>query len=203
MPTECVIRLTGSMSETHPQVLMHLRSTLSVVTHTNTHNTVFMYLETNVPQSSWVCPGKKYISPSKQCIRKVFRPRKGLKITLLSLSNKVHEINNLLTSDNIHVLAISETHLDNSFVERVDDFKNIYRSDVINEEHPDAALDEFMKLLLPVIDKHAPVKKLTVRTVKAPRIDEELNNCMVAKGVANKSGCTSDWLTYCKLRNCD
>ena len=22
-----------------------------------------------------------------------------------------------------------------------------------------------------------------------------------AKGVANKSGCTSDWLTYCKLRN--
>ena len=22
-----------------------------------------------------------------------------------------------------------------------------------------------------------------------------------AKGVPNKSGCTSDWLTYCKLRN--
>jgi hypothetical protein len=22
-----------------------------------------------------------------------------------------------------------------------------------------------------------------------------------AKGVANKSGCTSDWLTYCKLRD--
>ena len=40
-------------------------------------------------------------------------------------------------------------------------------SDVIHEEPPDAALDEFMKLL-PIIDKHAPVKKLTVRTVKAP-----------------------------------
>ena len=38
---------------------------------------------------------------------------------------------------------------------------------MINEEHPDAAFDEFMKLLLPIIDKHAPVKKLTVRNVKA------------------------------------
>ena len=38
-------------------------------------------------------------------------------------------------------------------------------SDVINEGHPDAALDECMKLLLPIIGKHAPVKKLTVRTV--------------------------------------
>ena len=34
-------------------------------------------------------------------------------------------------------------------------------------EHADAALDEFMKLRLPIIDKHAPVKKLTVRTVNA------------------------------------
>ena len=41
----------------------------------------------------------------------------------------------------------------------VDDVKYICWSDVINEEHPDAALDEFMKLLLPIIDKHAPVKK--------------------------------------------
>ena len=87
----------------------------------------------------------------------------------------------------------------------MDDVKNICWSDVINEEHPDAALDEFMKLLLPIIDKHAPVKKLTVRTVKAPWIDEELKSCMVerdgAKGVANKSGCTCNWLTCCKLRN--
>ena len=45
---------------------------------------------------------------------------------------------------------------------------------LINEEHPDAALDEFMKLLLSIIDKHSPVKKLTIRTVKAPYIDEEL-----------------------------
>ena len=47
--------------------------------------------------------------------------------------------------------------------------------------------------------------KLTVRTVKAPLIDEELINCVVerdgAKGVGKKSGYTFDWLTYCKLRN--
>ena len=83
----------------------------------------------------------------------------------------------------------------------MDDVKNICCSDVINEEHPDAAL--FMKLLLPIIEKHVPVKKLTVRTVKAPWIDEEFKNFMVerdvAKGADNKSGCTSDWLTYCKL----
>ena len=92
-----------------------------------------------------------------------------------------------------------------SFITKPFDVKNICWSDVINKEHPDAALDEFMKLLLPIIDKHAPVKKLTVRTVKAPWIDEQLKNCMVerdgAKRVANKSGCTSDWLIYRKLRN--
>ena len=62
-----------------------------------------------------------------------------------------------------------------------------------------------MKLVLTIIDKYTPVKKLTVRTVKAPWIDEELKNCMAErdgpKGVTNKSGYTSDWLTYSKFRN--
>jgi hypothetical protein len=40
----------------------------------------------------------------------------------------------------------------------VDDVTNMCWSDVINEEHPDAALGKFMNLLLPIIDKHAPVK---------------------------------------------
>ena len=52
---------------------------------------------------------------------------------------------------------------------------------------------------------HLLIKKLTVRIVKAHWIDEEFENCIIerdgVKGVANKSGCTSDWLTYCKLRN--
>ena len=79
----------------------------------------------------------------------------------------------------------------------MDDVKNICWSDVINEEHPDTALDEFMKLLLPVIDEHAPVKKRTVRTVKAPWIDEESKNCMVERDGGNRSG----WLTDKKKKN--
>ena len=46
---------------------------------------------------------------------------------------------------------------------------------------------------------------MTVRTVTAPWIDEEFKTFVVerdeAKGVANKSGCTADWQTYCTLRN--
>jgi hypothetical protein len=63
---------------------------------------------------------------------------------------------------------------------------------VCNEEQPDAALDTFMKLLIPVINKHTPIKKITVKTVQSPWIDEEFKNCIVdrdeAKGMANKSG---------------
>ena len=62
-----------------------------------------------------------------------------------------------------------------------------------------------MKLLIPVTNKHAPIKKMTVTTVKSPWIDEELKNGMVerdeAKGMAIKSGSTTDWQTYFKLRN--
>ena len=43
-----------------------------------------------------------------------------------------------------------------------------------NDEQPDAALDTFMKLLIPVTNKHAPIKKMTVKTVECPWIDEEL-----------------------------
>ena len=78
------------------------------------------------------------------------------------------------------------------------------RSVVCNEEQPDAALDTFMKVPIPVTNKHAH-KKMTVKTVKSLWIDEELKHLMVerveAKGMANKSGCTADWQTYCKLRN--
>ena len=46
---------------------------------------------------------------------------------------------------------------------------------------------------------------MTVKTVKSLWIAQELKNVVVerdeAKGMANKSGCISDWQTYCKLRN--
>ena len=62
-----------------------------------------------------------------------------------------------------------------------------------------------MKLLIPVTNKHAPIKKMTVKTVTSLWIDEELKHFMIerdeAKGMANKSGCTTDWKTHYKLRN--
>ena len=45
----------------------------------------------------------------------------------------------------------------------------------------------FMKLLIPVTNKHAP--KMTVKTIKSPWIDEKLKNVMVerdeAEGMVN------------------
>ena len=54
--------------------------------------------------------------PSK-ALKTIKQPRKVLKIALInicSLRNKVHEVNNLLVTDNIDI-HISETHLDNTF----------------------------------------------------------------------------------------
>jgi hypothetical protein len=52
---------------------------------------------------------------------------------------------------------------------------------------------------MPLVDKHAPVKKLHVRPNRTLWIDDELHNCMVqindVKEVANKSGGSDDWLT--------
>lgn len=45
-------------------------------------------------------------------------PRKGLvlaHLNICSLRNKVHEITRICSLNNIHILALSETHLDNTF----------------------------------------------------------------------------------------
>ena len=42
--------------------------------------------------------------------------------------------------------------------------KNICWSVVCNEEQPDTALHTFMKRLIPVTNKHAPIKKMTVKS---------------------------------------
>ena len=43
------------------------------------------------------------------------------------------------------------------------------------------ALDTLMKLLIPITNKHAPIMKMTVKTVKSQWIDEELKNCVVER----------------------
>jgi hypothetical protein len=40
-------------------------------------------------------------------------------ITICTLRNKVHEINNLLGTEDIHIWTIYETHLDNTFDDTV------------------------------------------------------------------------------------
>ena len=63
---------------------------------------------------------------SKQPRRKV---PKIAHAKICSLRNKVHEINTLLLTDDIHILTISETHLDNTFDDTVIAIQgyNIYR----------------------------------------------------------------------------
>ena len=53
---------------------------------------------------------------------------------------------------------------------------------------PDAAHDTFMKLLNPVTNKHAPIKKITVKTVKSQWIDEELKKLYGWKGWGKSNG---------------
>lgn len=85
------------------------------------------------------------------------------------------------------------------------DVNNLCWSDVYKENHPDDAIKAFVNIFYPVLDKHAPIKKYTVKNVKAPWIDNELRSLMadrdVAKGTAIKTGNKDDWETYCKLRN--
>ena len=52
---------------------------------------------------------------------------------------------------------------------------------VCNDEQTYAALDTFMKLLIPVTNKHAAIKKVTVKTVKSLCFDEEVKSCMVER----------------------
>jgi exonuclease III len=71
--------------------------------------------------------------PSK-ALKTIKQPRKVLKIAninICSIRNKVHEVNNLLVTDDIHILTTSETHLDNTFDDTVVAIHgyNIYRKD--------------------------------------------------------------------------
>lgn len=87
----------------------------------------------------------------------------------------------------------------------LEDVSNICWSKVYNVIEPDEALEHFLAKFVPVIDKHAPVRKVTVRTCRAPWVDVELKGYMSqrnqAKEKAQNSGCTKDRENYCKLRN--
>ena len=56
-----------------------------------------------------------------------------------------------------------------------------------------------------IVDKHAPLRKCTVRSNGAPWIDDERRNLVIqhydAKKVADKCVTLFDKQSYCKLRN--
>lgn len=60
-------------------------------------------------------------------------PRKGLKahINVCSLRNKLVEITDILITNNIHILAVSETHLDHTFSDDAVNIQgyNVYKKD--------------------------------------------------------------------------
>ena len=71
---------------------------------------------------------------SSKAMKTIKHPRKVLQIAHINISilgNNVHEINNLLVTDDIHMLTTSETHLDNTFDDKVVAIHgyNIYRKD--------------------------------------------------------------------------
>ena len=55
----------------------------------------------------------------------------------------------------------------------LEDVSNICWSNIYNEKEPDGALELFLKKFQPIIDKHAPVRKLMVWSCRVPWVDEE------------------------------
>ena len=76
---------------------------------------------------------------------------------------------------------------------------------VLEETDPNKALINFDELFMSIADRHAPIRKFTVRNVRTPWLDDEMKEYMVqrdeAKLAASRSGIKSDWQVYCKLRN--
>ena len=64
------------------------------------------------------------------------------------------------------------------------DVKSVSWAEVYKQRHPDEASEIFMKLLMPVVEEHAPLKKSTVRTTKAPWMDEELKSVITQRNEA-------------------
>ena len=58
---------------------------------------------------------------------------------------------------------------------------------------------------MPLVDKHAPLKKFTVRSARTPWLDKEIKELMKQRDQAKKTAVTTgykvDWEVYRKLRN--
>lgn len=86
-------------------------------------------------------------------------------------------------------MIIYKTFCPDSYVANI---RNICQSQVSKLTDPNKALHVFRELLVPVMDKHALIKKLTARSIKDPWVDEELKTLMAerddTKDVVSRSG---------------
>ena len=71
-------------------------------------------------------------------------------------------------------------------------------------QDPEDALLAFNRILMEVVNHHAPVRKFTVRSVNTPWLDEELKGYMKerdrSKLSAISSGLKSDWQVLSRLK---
>lgn len=78
----------------------------------------------------------------------------------------------------------------------VQDVKNVCWSEMLSKTDPEVALGIFYEIFLPLVEKHAPLKKFTVENVRSPWLDSELKDYMHerdrVKCIANITGYKSD-----------
>lgn len=87
----------------------------------------------------------------------------------------------------------------------VEDLKNVNWDLVLDRKETEAALSTFTTLLSNICDKHAPIKKRTIRKIKAPWLDGELKKYIKERDLLKESavafGCPVAWQEYRALRN--
>ena len=82
---------------------------------------------------------------------------------------------------------------------------NICWESVLGKQDPNDALDEFNRLFLQVLERHAPLRKYNVSSKQSSWLDSELKNLMKTRDEAKKRAVQSDlqldWQNYRRLRN--
>lgn len=95
-----------------------------------------------------------------------------------------------------------KTFKDTKFIEDVSKVKWDYLTEITDVE---IALSHFVQLFSHICDSHAPIKKQTVRGIKAPWLDRELRHLIEERNqlrtAATVSGNVTDWDAYRSLRN--
>lgn len=66
----------------------------------------------------------------------------------------------------------------------IEDVKNVRWSNVLSEKDPEKALGKFWEIFMPLVEKHAPLRKFTVRNVRTPWLANELKKYMAERNQA-------------------